>query len=117
MNNLYYAITLSDRDKYIVAMRLLGETLGNIGNELDISAGRVRQLESKAIVMIRKYDRFGDGTVYDARLSQRTSNALVVNNIKSLDELWGLDDSELLSLRGIGEKSKENIRNIIGRSV
>jgi len=48
---------LSDREKYIVSQRLLIEdprTLGSIGEELGLSKERIRQVESAALVKLKK---------------------------------------------------------------
>ena len=46
-------------------------------------------------------------------LSARTANALINNDIKNLDELIHLTDSELKELKGFGSKALEEVKEKI----
>ena len=50
-------------------------------------------------------------------LSPRTTNALTKSNINTVGDLLALTDKELLSLRGLGLKSFEEVSDIIGQII
>lgn len=50
---------LTDREKYVVCMRLAGATLKEIGERFGVDRERTRQIEGKAMRKLSHPSRFG----------------------------------------------------------
>ena len=97
---------LTPRERIICNMRLKGITLRKIAEGMSVSGERIRQIESK---ILWKLNRFDNPSPY-GNLSVRAENALRSAGIKSLRDARKIDSFFLLKIKNIGKKTLMEIK-------
>lgn len=50
--------------------------------------------------------------IMDSKYSNRLANALIRGGIKSVNDLYGTSEEQIMNIRGIGETHREDIQNM-----
>lgn len=76
---------------------LAGATVVEAGEEI----GRIKEDESSEL----------NSSIEDLNLSARTTNALINNDIRTVDDLLSLSEQDLQDLKGFGQKALDEVKN------
>ncbi len=107
-----------DTDQTITPRDAFEEAAAILVNQYAALAGKTRlPVQEAAVAATEKIDLMGDDasmlntSIEDLNLTARTTNALVNNDIHTIQDLFALSDTELRDLKGFGSKALDEVKD------
>ncbi|MFZ1249507.1 MAG: DNA-directed RNA polymerase subunit alpha [Candidatus Saccharimonadales bacterium] len=103
--------TITPRDAFEEAAAILVNQYSALAGKTRVQAQEAAKTETEGVDLAADDGSMLATSIEDLNLTARTTNALVNNDIHTIQDLFALSDSELRDLKGFGSKALDEVKD------